>query len=146
MFPYRTVLAVDDDPAALAIYRAYFGSLGVERYLEATSGLRAVQVFHEVPCGAIDLIQIDIYMPEMDGIELLQELRDLEYAGAVVIASGARPFDRLSALNLASTYQFNILGEIKKPLTRARLDAIYQPEAVESFEAPLRPVSSPAAS
>ncbi|MEM7425043.1 MAG: response regulator [Pseudomonadota bacterium] len=145
MLPYKSVLAVDDDPAALSIYRAYFGSLGVQRYLEATSGMHALQVMRQAE-EPVDLIQIDVYMPEMDGIELLRELHLMDFAGAVVIASGARPFDRSSAINLASTYQFNILGEVKKPLTRARLDAVYRPDASIGGNTPYHPAASPAAS
>ena len=84
-------------------------------------------------------------MPEMDGIELLRMSSEMNYAGSVVIASGARPIDRSSALNLASTYQLDIIGEITKPLSRARLDAVYQPHQQYSFlEAPFQP--APAAS
>ena len=141
---FNSVLAVDDDPAAPAIYRAYFESLGVSRYLQAPSGIRALELLKRER-EAVDLIQIDIYMPEMDGIELLRLLHEMGYAGSIVIASGARPFDRSSAVNLASTYQLNIIGEIRKPISRDRLDAVYCPHTPQPFlEAPFQP--APAAS
>ena len=141
---YDSVLAVDDDPSALAVYRAYFESIGVTRYLEAHSGIRALELLKQER-QPVDLVQIDIYMPEMDGIELLRLLHELGYTGSVVIASGARPFDRSSAVNLASTYQLDIIGEITKPLSRDRLDAIYCPQKHQPFlEAPFQP--APAAS
>ncbi len=138
MFPYRKILAVDDDTSALAIYRAYFQDLEIESYFEATSGVEALQLINK-HASSIDLVQIDIYMPEMDGIELLQQLHAMEYSGAIVIASGARPFDRSSAINLASTYQFNLLGLIEKPLSRQKLDTLYQPDLKQFLEAPFVP-------
>ena len=44
---YKSVLTVDDDASARAIYRAYFLELGVEQYLEAPSGLRAIEMLRQ---------------------------------------------------------------------------------------------------
>ena len=143
---FNSVLAVDDDPSALAIYRAYFLSIGVTRYLEAPSGVSALELLNRER-DPVDLIQIDIYMPEMDGIELLRLLHEMSYSGSIVIASGARAYDRSSAVNLASTYQLDIIGEIRKPISRDRLDAVYRPHSLAPgpfLEAPFQP--APAAS
>lgn len=144
MLSYRSVLTVDDDASARAIYRAYFLELGVKRYLEAPSGIRAIELLRQ-ESEPIELIQIDIYMPEMDGIELLRSLHEMDYDGSVVIASGAKPFDRSSAVNLASTYDLDVIGEITKPLSREQLDTVYRPKQDHStfLEAPFQPAPVP---
>jgi putative two-component system response regulator len=67
----RTVLVVDDTPDNLALMSALLRT--VYRVKLASSGARALQITAARPLP--DLILLDIMMPEMDGYEVMRQLR-----------------------------------------------------------------------
>jgi len=91
-----TVLAVDDQPANLRLLDAVLAPRG-HRVLTAPSGAEALELL-----GAedIDLVLLDIVMPEMDGHEVCRRIRSspaTEFLPVVMItASGSE--QRLAAL------------------------------------------------
>jgi len=64
------LLLVDDNPAILELLRK--GLLGVARLHLAASGRRAVEMARALPA---DLVVCDLDMPEMDGAQVLRQLR-----------------------------------------------------------------------
>ncbi|MBF0283451.1 MAG: response regulator [Magnetococcales bacterium] len=64
------ILVIDDDPDIRVLVRK---SLALEGHVifEAGNGEEGVEVLND---GAIDLIITDIFMPEMDGFELISEV------------------------------------------------------------------------
>lgn len=65
------------------------------------SGVEAVTRVIRQP-GLYDAVLIDIYMPEMDGLETIRGLRDGGYGGVIFAVSG-RGFDSgLDVIRLAS--------------------------------------------
>jgi two-component system, chemotaxis family, chemotaxis protein CheY len=68
------ILIVDDSPAMRRVVKRVVEICGVEvgNYLEAGNGLEALAVLR---AEWVDLIMSDINMPEMDGEELLIEVR-----------------------------------------------------------------------
>ncbi len=128
---YKTILIVDDDPIARGIFRTYFTQRGADRVVEAENGVQALKVLDEADYE-IELIQLDIYMPLMDGIEVMRHLRDREYSGDIAIVSGAKLTDRANATELAALYNLNVVGEVKKPLTKKSLEALFDP-SVSTF-------------
>lgn len=123
---YKTILIVDDDPIARGIFRTYFTQRGAEHVAEAENGVDALKVLDESE-HEIELIQLDIYMPLMDGIEVIRHLRDRAYSGDIAIVSGAKLADRENATELAALYNLNVVGEVKKPLTKKSLEALFNP-------------------
>lgn len=123
---YKTILIVDDDPIARGIFRTYFTQRGATHVVEAVNGVQALKVLDEADFE-IELIQLDIYMPQMDGIEVMRHLRDRQYAGDIAIVSGAKFTDRANATELAALYKLNVVGEVKKPLTKKSLEALFNP-------------------
>ena len=66
-----TVLIVDDTPENLSVLGELLQSS--YRVRAANSGRRALQIAHSTPSP--DLILLDVMMPEMDGFDVLAELR-----------------------------------------------------------------------
>lgn len=80
----KTVLVVDDDPSIRALIRLYLESAGYG-VVEAADGRRAMTSLDEHP---VDLVILDIFMPEMDGLEVLQVLRQHTQSCKVMAISG----------------------------------------------------------
>lgn len=67
------VLIVDDDPMVAELNKRYVKSVkGFEVIGIAANGEEAFKYFNK---GQIDLLILDIYMPQIDGLKLLKELR-----------------------------------------------------------------------
>lgn len=66
-----TVLIVDDTPENLSVLGELLQS--IYRVRAANSGRRALQIAHGNPQP--DLILLDVMMPEMDGFDVLAQLR-----------------------------------------------------------------------
>jgi DNA-binding response OmpR family regulator len=66
------ILVVDDDPHIRELLKVFLMQEGLE-VLEATNGVHALQLLETT---TVDLVILDIMMPQMDGWELCQELRE----------------------------------------------------------------------
>ena len=80
----KSVLVVDDDPSIRALIRLYLESAGYA-VIEAADGKRAMAALDG---QAAALVILDIFMPEMDGLEVLQVLRGQCQSCKVLAISG----------------------------------------------------------
>jgi CheY-like chemotaxis protein len=71
------ILAVDDDPDFLAVFRTVLEGLGFDDLVVASSGDRALELIASAPTG-FDCFILDIQMPRMDGIQLCRQIRAME--------------------------------------------------------------------
>jgi len=74
------ILIVDDNEINLFMMRDILESLGFTQLETAFSGFEALEA---VKRQAIDLILMDISMPEMDGYEATAQIRKLGFAGKI---------------------------------------------------------------
>lgn len=125
---YQTVLIVDDDPITRQLLEAFARGAGALVTLQAENGSDAARLLKEQD-RPFDLIFCDLEMPEMDGIEFLNHLKSISFQGAIAIISGAHRSVVESAAKLASLHGLNFLGRVKKPPTKAALDALLSGEA-----------------
>lgn len=112
----RTVLVVDDEPLVQDTVRAALERAGFS-VLVAAGGTRAVEIVAD-RSRTIDLVLLDLAMPEMGGEETLTRIRELRPDTPVVICSGY-PEGQVAP-------QFsgkNVQGYLKKPFTAQRLVA-----------------------
>lgn len=68
-----TILLVEDDPFARAMLGQILSDKGYQVQM-AENGLEGLKIFYEK--NNVDLIITDMNMPKMDGLELIQQLRD----------------------------------------------------------------------
>jgi adenylate cyclase len=110
------ILAVDDEPANLALLRKLLRHQGYD-VTEATDGRSAIRAVVE---AAPDLVCLDVMMPDLDGIEVCQQLRRMpEHAGLPILLLTAlnRPEDKARGLE-AGANDF-----LSKPFDESELTA-----------------------
>ena len=78
------VLVVDDDADVRAVTRHMLENAGIT-VVEAADGTTGIRVFRDV--GA-DLVLCDLFMPGVDGIEVIGELRR-KFPGVKIVAMSA---------------------------------------------------------
>jgi CheY-like chemotaxis protein len=81
----ESVLVVDDDPLVRDLL-VQFLSLRGYRALGVKDGDDALRMVEDTPP---DVILLDMVMPGMSGIEVLQALRAKEYPGGIIIMTGS---------------------------------------------------------
>jgi|UniRef100_A0A7C3WS74 CheY-like chemotaxis protein len=68
----KKVLVADDEMSIRLLYSEELKEEGYEVYL-ASNGKEALEIVEKVP---VDLVILDIKMPEMDGIEALRQIKE----------------------------------------------------------------------
>lgn len=110
------ILLVEDSPEVSLAVREILASAG-HTVVEAASGKAALKSLH---ASQFDAIVSDIWMPEMDGIQLLKEIRGAGNNIPVVVISGGAPNAPLTyTAPLAATFGANIV--VYKPFEKAEL-------------------------
>lgn len=105
-------LIVDDDFMAVSVHRDFVERVpGFDVVGEATSGARALALAVEV---RPDLILLDMYLPDLGGIDVLRRLRADERAAAidVIAITSAKDVDILRA-----AMRLGVVHYIVKPFT-----------------------------
>jgi CheY-like chemotaxis protein len=111
----KRILIVDDDEFVRSMLRTTLIDAGYE-VLEASNGRDALTAFRECPdCVVI----LDIVMPEMEGIETMQRLRQSSPEVKIIAVSGGGSVDAVEYLRLAETFGAN--RTLYKPLDNRRL-------------------------
>ena len=111
----KTVLVVDDDPSIRALIRLYLEGGGYA-VIEAGDGRQAMKRFAgQLP----DLVVLDIFMPEMDGLEVLQVLRGHCQTCRVMAISGGSAKIGMDLLGHATIFGADAV--LEKPFGEATL-------------------------
>ena len=110
------ILIVDDDTLVRQLLHMVLGQLGHD-VIEAKSGREGLQLYRARP---IDMVITDIQMPEMDGLEMIQEIRAGAPEAIILAMSGGLP----SALNVAET--LGVQGTFEKPFSLILLSHMVQ--------------------
>ena len=107
------VLHIDDEPIFLQVTKQYLNALAGNE-LKIYSLSNPLEVFKELKEKDIDVIVIDYKMPEMNGLELLEELRNTKENVPVIIFTGqGREEVAITALNLGADYYIEKGGDPK---------------------------------
>jgi CheY-like chemotaxis protein len=108
------VLVVDDNPDSVAIMRGVLEGRGYD-VAAAHSGTEALQFLKK---EKVDLVLLDVMMPEMSGMEVLQRIKEDAATGRLpVILVTAKTQDE----DVLSGYQYGADYYITKPFTAKQL-------------------------
>ena len=89
--PLRRVLVVDDDDDIRLLLEELLRAAGYT-VDTAQDGRAALRVFHANPC---DLVILDLSMPELDGFETLERLRDLSDVPVILLTARSSEIDKV---------------------------------------------------
>ncbi len=110
------ILVVDDDIAMLRSVSDLLNSFGYQCQ-SAETGMRALNVLQE---QNIDLVLLDLNMPNVNGFQVLKELRKTNQSTDVIILSGEHNFD-----DAVRAMEFGVRHFLRKPyLPTELLEAI----------------------
>jgi signal transduction histidine kinase/AraC-like DNA-binding protein/ABC-type sugar transport system substrate-binding protein/DNA-binding LytR/AlgR family response regulator len=121
--PLRTFLVIDDDPDTLEMHaRIAQTRSSATRVLKAHNGLEALEIMGR---ERIDLILLDLIMPEMDGFAVLEAMHEREATRdipVIVVTGQTLTEGDMARLNLGVTKVLN-KGLFSLDETLAHLDA-----------------------
>ncbi len=112
-----TVLVIDDEEILRRTSRSILESLGYEVLL-AENGQKGIDLFSKNR-DTVDLILLDMIMPEMDGMECFERVRHIRDDVPIVVASGFIHEDDIRKLKDKGLNDF-----IQKPYTRFTLSKV----------------------
>ncbi len=103
------ILLVDDSGTMRAIQRRCLTKLGVEDIAEAEDGVQALSLFEST---TFDIVLTDWNMPNMDGLSLLQEIRQRNKEIPVIMITTEAERSRV-----VQAIQFGVSDYLVKPFT-----------------------------
>jgi two-component system nitrogen regulation response regulator NtrX len=104
----ETILIVDDEPGIIQSLQGILTDEGFE-VMAAGGGLKALDIMKEtIP----DIVLLDIWMPDIDGIETLKRIRALYPGLQVIMISGHGTIETAVKATKLGAYDF-----IEKPLS-----------------------------
>ncbi|MBI3230596.1 MAG: response regulator [Burkholderiales bacterium] len=118
------VMLVDDDLFMLNFMAEMLLDLGASSIVKSSNARDALKTFAEVKA---DLLIVDLRMPDMDGIEFLDRVAQLRYAGKVILHSGVDAGVMRAAERLATAHGLHVLGAFEKVIDRATLQHLIAP-------------------
>ena len=127
-----TVLVIDDEPQIRKFLRISLGSQGY-KVLEAGTGAEGLS---QAALGRPELVVLDLGLPDMDGQQVLRELREWSQVPVLVLSVRASEVQKVEALDGgANDYVTKPFG-IQEFLARVRALLRQVPQAVAEESAP----------
>lgn len=126
------LLIIDDSESMRAVIRKVVKLSGfdVGNYYEAANGQEALDLLEE---EWVDLILTDIHMPVMDGIEMLETLKEQDHLFSdtpVILVTTESKRERIEY-----AYALGVRGYIKKPFTPQQVRSLMEEVMDVSSEA-----------
>jgi CheY-like chemotaxis protein len=115
-----SVLVVDDDDFALESMREALAPLKLASIATAADGLVALRHIKSSPRPP-DVLICDVYMPNMDGLEFLDQLAQMQFKGGVILVSGLNIEMLDLACQIAMGSGLQLLGAFTKPVPQSQL-------------------------
>ena len=97
------IMIVDDEETNIRVVRKYLSDAGYSNFIVTTQPTEVMQL---ALTSAPDIILLDIIMPEIDGLQILHELRQdshLQNVPVLILTAAAEADVKLEALDLGAT-------------------------------------------
>ena len=121
---HRHILVVDDEPRMVRFVRM---NLDLEGYSVSEAG-DGIEALEKVRTEQPDLVLLDVMLPDMDGFEILQELRMVSTVPVIMLTVKGEETDRIRGLDLGAddyvTKPFSpreLISRIRAVLRRAEM-------------------------
>lgn len=124
------ILLIDDDEILRGVVRRMLERAGYD-VIEAGDGETGLRLHRE---QGVDLVIVDIFMPERDGLELIQELRAAAPQAKIVAMSGGGRTGKIDLLKDATV--FGASRTLWKPFEMTELRATVGELLKEDSSAP----------
>ena len=107
-----SILVIDDDDSILELLSVWFSKAGylVRTARNGREGIRSINGTH------FDLVITDIFMPEMDGMEVIQKIAPMDKVKIIAMSAGERFMGKQFVLEMA--VEFGAFWGLKKPLNK----------------------------
>lgn len=92
------LLLVDDEPDVLEFLSFNLGSAGFEVYT-VPNGLKAIEF---LVAQTVDLIIMDVMMPELDGFSACREIRKFKKTPIIMLSARGEEYDKIHGFELGS--------------------------------------------
>jgi DNA-binding NarL/FixJ family response regulator len=135
---HSVILVVDDDNNFQALMQVYLQQRGYT-VISADSGFHALEILAE---ATPDLIISDVMMPDMDGYNLLEQIRlepKIGWIPTILVSAKSHSHDRVKGLNaganayLIKPFDLNeLLAHIESSIRTARLMTQNQPKRIKT--------------
>ena len=107
-----TILVIDDDPVTRGYARMILARAG-HHILEAAGGREGLHIYRD---GGVDLLVCDLFMPDMDGLEVIREVRGHSPDAKIIAVSAGSSDGRFNMLPTAERLGADaVLGKPYKP-------------------------------
>lgn len=129
-----TVLIVEDDKYIMSLTTIYLKDEGYKT-VAAITGKEAVALFY---ANNPDIILLDLGLPDMDGMEVIRQIREKSSAPIIVVSAREEESEKIRALDLGAddymTKPFH-MGELlaRMRVSKRKLNSIVNPDNVETF-------------
>lgn len=119
------VLVFEDESTGLPTLVATLRRLGAGDIASAPDGVAGLAIFDRMkPPPA--LVVCDIFMPEKDGIEIVNALVERRYSGDLILVSNGDTQLLQIAETIAMGCGLNYLGRLEKPLDEVMVENLYR--------------------
>ncbi len=116
--PMARILIVDDDESTRRTLRRMLEPVGYD-VVEAADGREGVELYKE---DSVDLVLMDLIMPEKEGIQAAAELRHYDPEVKIIAISGGGRIDNFQVLRIAQ--KFGIEHALPKPIRMGKFLAL----------------------
>jgi len=106
----KTILIIDDEPMIREMSSDMLSTIGY-KVLVSDNGKDGIKLFGESP-DSIDLVLLDLLMPEMNGITCFNKLREIKEDVKVIISSGVADLAKRKELE-----DLGVVGYLEKPFS-----------------------------
>lgn len=94
----KSILIIDDDENIAGLIALYLNKEGYDT-TECYTGIEGLKKFND---GHFDLIVLDIMLPQMDGYEVLRELRKVSKVPVIMLTAKGETIDKVLGLELGA--------------------------------------------